>query len=298
MSDESKSNGSESETSHSLVAGARLKTARESRKLAVDAVAAELNLDAATLRALESNQFDGLGAPVFIKGYLRRYAGIVGEPVEDVLAEFDQLYGTDAPVPVLRREGSRRPRSLPAFQVLAGGVLVALIGGVAWWAFNGAVLKPRTDVATVAPVVADPIPVVEESGIERPPDATGPTETASELTAEEGPETADPSSSDSPASEAVAVLPPLPSADPAPDELEITFRFGDDCWLQLTDGDGRRLYSGTARSGQVRSFSGAPPLSLILGNADAVSIEVDGEPYRIEADDRRGRTARMTISGS
>ena len=38
-------------------------------------------------RALERNEFDVLGAPVFAKGYLRKYAQLVHVNSDDVLAE-------------------------------------------------------------------------------------------------------------------------------------------------------------------------------------------------------------------
>ncbi len=46
-------------------------------------MAKELHLDEPKVQALEENQFDVLGAPVFAKGHLRKYAELVGVPVDD-----------------------------------------------------------------------------------------------------------------------------------------------------------------------------------------------------------------------
>ncbi|HKL62160.1 MAG TPA: helix-turn-helix domain-containing protein, partial [Woeseiaceae bacterium] len=61
-------------------AGARLKEARQARNISLEEIARELHLDVETLRDLEANRFEAFSAPVFSKGYLRRYAGLVGVP--------------------------------------------------------------------------------------------------------------------------------------------------------------------------------------------------------------------------
>ena len=56
-----------------------------------------------------------------------------------------------------------------------------------------------------------------------------------------------------------------------------------------------------AMSKVVRSpveLSGAAPFNVLFGDAENVSIEVDGAEFVIPASARRGRTARLTISGS
>ncbi len=287
MSDEGNSSGSDAETASAPRAGARLKAAREERGQALDAIARELNLDADKLVELESNRFERLGAAVFIRGYLRKYASLVGVPEAEILAEFDSLYDSaDAPPVVLRRREPRR--AVPGPQVFAIAALVLLVAAVAWWAFSGSVLQPQSP-----ETAATPPPASVPSAASRAPAAeTG----AGTDSAREEPQ----ATTALPEEEVVAAPIPQPAAEPEPEPavLSVTLVFSDECWFELTDGDGRRLFSGTGRAGQSRRFSGAPPLSLVLGNAAAVSIEVDGEPWRIDPADRRGRTARITIPGT
>ena len=75
---------SESEES-APVAGERLAIARRELQISVLEIAKELHLDEAKVRALERNEFDVLGAPVFAKGHLRKYAELVH--VAEVLEE-------------------------------------------------------------------------------------------------------------------------------------------------------------------------------------------------------------------
>ncbi len=56
------------------MAGERLRQARHEQQISVLEVAKELHLDEPKVRALERNEFDVLGAPVFAKGHLRKYA--------------------------------------------------------------------------------------------------------------------------------------------------------------------------------------------------------------------------------
>ena len=59
------------------MAGERLAIARREQQIPVIEIAKELHLDEPKVRALERNEFDVLGAPVFAKGHLRKYAQLV-----------------------------------------------------------------------------------------------------------------------------------------------------------------------------------------------------------------------------
>ena len=56
------------------VGGERLAEARRELQISVLEIAKELHLDEPKVRALERNDFDILGAPVFAKGHLKAYA--------------------------------------------------------------------------------------------------------------------------------------------------------------------------------------------------------------------------------
>lgn len=291
-------------------AGARLKVARQARNISLDEIARELHLDADTLRALESNRFEVFSAPVFTKGYLRRYAGLVGVSEDEVLAGFDELSDAAGPPPVVVKSPRARPRYIPSLQAVLLVLLAALLGLLGWWAFSGAVLKPVPEVAgdgTGEPSLparaedarAGAAATLTGAARALPAEATMATgdAAADDSAAGTAPDTTEePSASVARAADAVgADTEPTQSA---PAELALTLSFTDECWLQVTDGDGQRVFAGIARGGQVRRFSAVPPVSLVLGNADAATIEVDGEPYPIDPAERRGRTARITVPGS
>lgn len=65
--------------------GERLRSARKAKALSVEQVSEVLRLEEPLVTAIEEERFEALGAPVFVRGHLRRYAQLVGLPVESVL---------------------------------------------------------------------------------------------------------------------------------------------------------------------------------------------------------------------
>ncbi len=68
--------------------GAILRQAREAKGLDATAVAAMLHLSESKLHALETDDYDSLPEPVFIRGYLRNYARLLDEPEAPILAAY------------------------------------------------------------------------------------------------------------------------------------------------------------------------------------------------------------------
>ena len=48
------------------------------------------------------------------------------------------------------------------------------------------------------------------------------------------------------------------------------------CWVQVTGATGQTLFEGTLQQGQVQTVSGAPPLTVRLGNTRTITLRVDG----------------------
>jgi cytoskeleton protein RodZ len=123
--------------------GARLRGAREHQGLSVVQAAEKLHVDARTLEALEAEDFAALGADVYVRGHLRRYAELLGESP----AELQELYAssTQAARPDLTRIPRSEPGSgaarlvLPALLGLAGLALVVLL----WWVLTMPGEKPQ-----------------------------------------------------------------------------------------------------------------------------------------------------------
>jgi len=279
------------------VAGERLAAARRDQQISIDEVAKELHLDEPKVRALERNEFDMLGAPVFAKGHLRKYAQLVGISMDEAVAEYESLNRTPDVPPVVGkvRKTSREISPGPWLAVL----LLVLAAGAAYWWFvirvPAAFDAPEAEIPVPAESV--PLPTEEESTDEsadesvddRPPEAA-PSSTGTEPTA---------ASSEQPVvdgSAETAALPQPTEAPPAADgQSTLTVRFSGDCWTEITDAGGERLFFALGREGRTVNLVGEAPFSVVFGDADNVSVAIDGEPYAIPAANRSGRMARLTL---
>ena len=75
--------------------GERLRSARVSAGLELSKVAAQLHLNDAMVHALERDDYRAMPGRVFIRGYLRNYARLVGVPAESVLSSSMTSYRTN-----------------------------------------------------------------------------------------------------------------------------------------------------------------------------------------------------------
>jgi len=113
--------------------GVRLRAARERVGLTLVQAAEKLHVDSKSLVALEAEDFDIFGAPVFARGHIRRYSELVGEKTEELVLLYNET--TRAALPVLTPLPSADP--LADMRKFAVPALFALIGlvllGVVWW---------------------------------------------------------------------------------------------------------------------------------------------------------------------
>ena len=75
---------------------------------------------------------------------------------------------------------------------------------------------------------------------------------------------------------------------------QVSIQFVNDCWTQVTDGNGKVLFSGLKRKGASLDVSGKPPLTLRLGFARGVQVSYNGQPVDV-APFTSGETARLKL---
>lgn len=103
MRDSEDIQGAPRRPSAGLALGDRLRSARKARALSVAQVADALRLEEATVLALEEERFEALGAPVFVRGHLRRYAQLVGLSEEAMLEAYRSVAPDSEELPSLAR---------------------------------------------------------------------------------------------------------------------------------------------------------------------------------------------------
>lgn len=294
--------------------GEILRQAREGKNLSVAAIATQLNLDLRTIEALERGEQDKLPAPIFVRGYLRGYARLVGVSEDAVLGAYQAHAPRPEPEP--RAVGGRNAPLRPAFRVplipwrglftavlLIAAVALAFVYGprlvtpFLTGGESGDVAAPQLDLPTPGDDAghasnAQTPPAVMSDGLELPLPEPQP------VPAEPPPEAAEPEP-ELPVEQDFAPRTeraPAVTAPPAvPNEVRLDFRFLDDSWVEVSGADRARLLFGLMRGGDARSVSGKPPVSVLLGNAAAVELQVDGTRFDL-APHTRNNVARIRIS--
>ena len=272
--------------------GERLAVARRAHEISASDIAKELHLDEPKVRALEQNNFELLGAPVFAKGHLRKYAELVGVPIDDIIADYYQLNRTSGAPPVVG-PARKFERDFSPGPWIAGGIVVVVIASAAYWWFAREPAPPpvaRTEPAILAPFAsaARDEPVQEEAA------AAADTVSESEPPAvvEHLPPETVLASSEEPVLEAdtlaeeVSLLP----------QVHVELSFSGDCWTEVSDASGRRLFYNLGTAGTVVALSGDEPLQIVLGDSENISITVEGQDYPITDYVRRGSLTRLTIT--
>jgi cytoskeleton protein RodZ len=115
--------------------GRRLSLAREARNLTIETVADRLNLDVRTVVALERDDRSALPSPIFVKGYLRGYARLVGLPAEELVSEYTQLAGEPPPLTAVRIKEKVPFFQLPSARLLRKIILLLLAAILVWLAY-------------------------------------------------------------------------------------------------------------------------------------------------------------------
>ena len=279
--------------------GLRLRRAREHAGMSVLEVAEKLRLKSATVDAIEREDFDALGAAVYVRGYFNSYARLVGLPLVVVESAFRR---EAAPVPELhttaRVSHSRflfdRYAKRAVYVVMTAAIVVPVI----FLATNnqlprqGATLTPLDAPAAVpatatASTQSSTQPVVDGTAFGPPAPAGVPVVRS----AAETPVIA----SFTPFYKPQADLPPATAATAVAADGGLQLQFSGDSWVEVLGHDGQRLAYGLLPAGTLREFAPGAVARVSLGNANAVQVRMNGVATDISAY-RRANVARFTVS--
>lgn len=272
--------------------GRRLAVARRAHEISAGDIAKELHLDELKVRALEQNNFDLLGAPVFAKGHLRKYAELVGVPIDDILADYYEL-NRAAGVPPVVGPVRKVEHDFSLGLWIAGGVAGIIIAIAAYWWLSREPVLPvaRTEPAILAPYSSRG---TDEPAQDEATEPTGNMSDAEPLVA--GQESAPQETVLASSTETAFAADTPAEVTSAPPQVQIELLFSGDCWTEVSDASGRSLFYDLGTAGRVVALSGDEPLQVVLGNSENISITVDGQDYPIADQVRRGSLTRLTIS--
>jgi cytoskeleton protein RodZ len=283
--------------------GTRLRQAREAAGMTLAEIAQRTLIPIARLRALEKDDYAQVGVTTFVVGYTRTYARILGlDPtamVEMLEARLSSQSPTryQAPAVALSLEVRKRPGSMfwPFLLIFLVVLVAVAVVGISTLG-GGAPTEP----IPVPPPASTPLPALEAPNEWVAPEISGsdsiegardpaqemfpevPQELSPDVLQEQSQEVSQellevrdyaevetaPQTAEAPLAAPAASTPPA----------ELVLNLADDCWVDVTDATGKRIVARNAASGDNLRLFGQPPFDVILGNAAAVEMTLNGQP--------------------
>ena len=275
--------------------GERLRAGRERSGLSVAAAAEKLHLDVKVIEALEADRFAELGASVYVRGHLRRYADFVGEPGVELVNSYSARDARPPPpdltqVPHAERRADPRRLVTPLVGLGCAAVLLVAI----WWVLAGSRSGNADGASTLpTPVVQPGDPANTASGAATPVALSSSTPA---IPANKVPAAAAPGA-DNTTTQAKRDAASDTSQAPVR-ETQLRLDLNNDSWIEVYDSRDRKLFYDVASAGSVQTVSGRGPLRVVLGNAAGVTVEVDGQAREIPAGAIDGEGASFVVNRS
>jgi cytoskeletal protein RodZ len=237
--------------------GEEFRGAREARGLSLSDVAERLHIRSVYLAAIEDEDWHVIGAPVYVRGFMRTYARFLGLDAEAAVARFSSSVpaGTPAattpratPAPE-KRTGEQTSPSLAAILAIVVAIAAVLFVGYEFYQYRAgpAAGTPVADASAdaMANAAATPFPDAPAGDAGAlPPVAAG----------------------------APKVLPPAPAGAA---KRGMTVRVTETSWLRVAV-DGTVAFEGILPKGAIKSYSGKAAV-VRVGNAGGVQIAINGK---------------------
>lgn len=285
MSEATETNGVPSDSP-----GAILHAERRRQSFSVGDVSRHLKLSVRQVEALERDEYEIFGGPVFVHGFLRNYAKLLGLDASLLIASADQKLATRGEAIEADQDRGHEPAAaqslsengqksvVPLF--IAAAILIA---GIAGWVL--------TRDEETAPEEGEASMVAQQESAD--PTASSGEAPLTEPGAEISPVTQQPASvrSGSGTMTSGASITPVVKQGPT---AVLRLDFFDESWVEVTDRYGDIIYSDLNPPGMSQSISGHPPLTIVIGNASGTVLTYNDEPIDL-APYTRVDVARLTL---
>ncbi|MCZ7416170.1 MULTISPECIES: helix-turn-helix domain-containing protein [unclassified Streptomyces] len=242
--------------------GRVLQQARVEAGLTVEEVSAATRVRVPIVQAIEQDDFTRCGGDVYARGHIRSLARAVGLDPRPVVEQYDAEHGgrpaATPAAPLFEAERIRPERRRPNWTAAMVAAIVVVIG------FVGFTLVGGEDKGT---------PVAESSDQQSAEAEPSPSATAEP----------EPKPSDS----AIAAAP----ADKV--TVRLVAKDGDS-WISAEDHTGRLLHEGVLTDGDSKTFTDDEQIDLVLGNAGAVELYVNGK--KVEQVGEVGQVQRVSYT--
>ncbi|GGO91585.1 helix-turn-helix domain-containing protein [Wenjunlia tyrosinilytica] len=249
--------------------GRVLAQARREAGLTIDEVSGSTRVRVPIVHAIEQDDYSRCGGDFYARGHIRLIARAVGSDPDALVAQYDAEHGSPAPTPASqmfeaeRLRPERRRPNWTAAMVAAIAVVIAFVG---FNLFSGG-SKDSGDQAgqPSAPASAKP--------------STG-------TQSHQGQPGGQPKKPD-PKDSAIAAVP----ADKV--TVKITAE-EDKSWISAVNGTGQTLFQSVLEKGASKTFTDDKQIKLVVGNAGAVKMFVNGKDLGPAGD--QGEVVRLNFT--
>ena len=275
--------------------GQILRDAREKKQLDIQSIAKHLHLSTEIVSAIEDDDYEKISAPTYTRGYLRSYAKIVDVDDESLINLYNSfLEHTNDPeiIPEVSQKSqvtsSDKPVKLVTYLISLALVLLLLT----WWQSKYQ-LDDSSPVVDEEPIIYDktvpPAFDYDFTVIEHPAEPFYTLEDSSQ-------ETTLPDNEVSPQVVEDNITDSVTESNDSNTGLtgNLVLKVEQESWIEVYNTHDRRLFHKLAQAGSVVNITGLVPLSVLLGNAQGVQVEFNGENIDI-LPFTRANVARLTL---
>ncbi len=291
--------------------GEILRVARENKGITKKQIGEALNLPERFIEYIELGDFAKLPGHTFARGYIRNYAKFLELPnAEELVGIFDRYTGTNAlgsSVNNLQQIKQIKQISNNIYWLISFVVLLIVVGIIfIWW--QGRNSSNNTNTIDNAPIVVEPTlssPSASNQKMQPLPDTSmqgnniineSEQQTTSNLTSNEKVDTVIDTTSVTP-----EALPAVTANDQSipvtvtsnSNEGVVQANFSGNCWITIIDATSKVLVSKLMTKGTNLEIKGKPPLEVILGAPNTVTMTYNGQAVTINA--KPGATHRFKL---
>ncbi len=307
--------------------GELLRAARESAGFSLGDIANRLRMGIKQIDAIERADYAALPQGIFLRGFIRNYAKVVGIEVDAALATLERTHTDGSAVLATRVVAPTAAAPLKmqsrgdvfatpkARAAIVAGVIVLLAGAIwYWWEYVRPHLadggRPRPAESVVQTQISQPQPVLQPAVGNVDATAVLPTAATDKVEMESDKATIPNAAVVPPALLSEPPRPvtaPAPASSPVPadaaktlrragDNGLIGFTFSGQSWVEVIDANGRSILSRRYNAGDVDEVSGRGPFSVVVGNASVTRMAYNGREFSLAPHIRANSTvARVNV---
>ena len=271
------------ENKDEISCGERLASKRSEKELSINQVAREIKIEPHVIEMIENNEFESIGAPVFVKGYLRQYSELVGLDPNLIIEKYNAINSIEDSSPIVNDSVDQISKYVLTPKIILIAIFVILISfGVLVTVFGifgnneAVVIKMETETESQESLLP-PVTAPQIDSSETQIDETLEMETETESQESLLPSTADEFFIEE-------------------NFMNLAIIYSGLCWTEIFDANGERLFFGLGDQDREVNIDGLPPFDVMLGAADnLLEIKLEGREYNVVDSIRRGEVLRFKV---